>query len=124
MVTVGPLLDKVLPAATAAGVEEVFVLGPGPDPPRSTRLLGRVAKPAVTLDPAADLASLPCSSGTSGSPKSVMLTHRNLIAQLVCFEAAVGIEGPETVMAVLPYFHIYGLSSSCCSTSGGAAARW
>jgi len=110
VVTVGPLLDKVLPAAGAAGVEEVFVLGPGPGATPFEQLLGRPVAPTTSLDPSADLASLPCSSGTSGSPKSVMLTHRNLIAQLMCFEAAVGIEGSQTIMAVLPYFHIYGLS--------------
>ncbi len=110
VVTVGALLDKVLPAAAAAGIEEVFVLDHGPGATPFAQLLGRAVQPRVAIDPTADLASLPCSSGTSGSPKSVMLTHRNLIAQLTCFEAAVGIEGPQTVLAVLPYFHIYGLS--------------
>ena len=110
VVTVGALLDKVLPAAAQAGVEDVFVIGAGPGATPFAALLGDAVAPGVPLDPAADLASLPCSSGTSGSPKSVMLTHRNLIAQLIGFDAAVGIGGEQTVLAVLPYFHIYGLS--------------
>jgi long-chain acyl-CoA synthetase len=66
--------------------------------------------PQVTIDPATDLASLPYSGGTTGQPKGVMLTHRNLLAAGAMGPAALpSLEpGREVVMAFLPFFHIYG----------------
>ena len=43
----------------------------------------RRARPRSTIDPESDLAVLPYSSGTTGLPKGVMLTHRNLVANVV-----------------------------------------
>jgi acyl-CoA synthetase (AMP-forming)/AMP-acid ligase II len=62
----------------------------------------------VAIDPATDVAVMPYSSGTTGLPKGVMLTHRNLVANLVQIDA---IE-PRDLRAfagVLPFFHIYGM---------------
>src|SRR5713101_7155532 len=66
--------------------------------------------PSVAIDPDADLAALPYTGGTTGHPKGVMLTHRNLVAA-----QAVGkvifpgfVEGQEVVLAFVPFFHIYG----------------
>jgi long-chain acyl-CoA synthetase len=65
--------------------------------------------PAVAIDPAADLAALPYTGGTTGNPKGVMLTHRNLVATRSFATSVMGLaEGKETLLAFLPYFHIYG----------------
>src|SRR5262249_39670464 len=64
--------------------------------------------PSVTIDPESDLAVLPYSSGTTGLPKGVMLTHRNLVANIVQLEEVEQLR-PRTLIAVLPFFHIYGL---------------
>ena len=65
--------------------------------------------PAVTIDPAVDLAALPYTGGTTGNPKGVMLTHRNLVATRSFATAVMGLtEGQETLAAFLPFFHIYG----------------
>ena len=65
--------------------------------------------PAVAIDPGADLAALPYTGGTTGNPKGVMLTHRNLVALRSFADEVMGLdEGKETLLAFLPYFHIYG----------------
>jgi len=58
------------------------------------------------------LAVLPYSSGTTGMPKGVMLTHRNIVSQLYqlgTHDDAVKLTKEDTLLAVLPFFHIYGM---------------
>ena len=52
---------------------------------------------------------MPYSSGTTGLPKGVMLSHHNLVANLVQINAATQYSGGEISLAVLPFFHIYGM---------------
>lgn len=66
--------------------------------------------PKVLFDPAAQVAVLPYSSGTTGVPKGVMLTHRNLVANICQIRAAMGIRSEDKILAVLPFFHIYGMT--------------
>ncbi len=64
--------------------------------------------PPRRLDPQA-IAVLPYSSGTTGLPKGVMLSHRNLVANLAQMEHHLGLGDDEVMIAVLPFFHIYGM---------------
>jgi long-chain acyl-CoA synthetase len=69
----------------------------------------RPQPPSITLDPRTDVAALPYTGGTTGHPKGVILTHRNLIASQVQARAASPFEeGREVFLAFLPFFHIYG----------------
>lgn len=62
--------------------------------------------------PVADrIACLPLSSGTTGAPKAVELTHANLVANTIQFSQAVPITSEDTCLAVLPLTHIYGLTA-------------
>ncbi|KAL6507227.1 4-coumarate--CoA ligase-like 1 [Orobanche gracilis] len=65
-----------------------------------------------------DLCALPFSSGTTGLSKGVMLTHRNLAANLCSSHFSVGPEliGHVTILGLIPFFHIYGLTGICCAT--------
>ncbi|CAK9137298.1 unnamed protein product [Ilex paraguariensis] len=65
-----------------------------------------------------DLCALPFSSGTTGLSKGVMLTHRNLVANLCSSLFSVGPElvGQVTTLGLIPFFHIYGLTGICCAT--------
>jgi long-chain acyl-CoA synthetase len=66
--------------------------------------------PDVSMNPKEDLAALPYTGGTTGLPKAAMLTHYNLVSlqqQVISFWPFME-EGNETVIAFLPFFHIYG----------------
>ena len=66
------------------------------------------AKPAdVEIDPE-DLAVLPYSSGTTGLMKGVMLTHRNLVANIEQAWNSMPLGPDDALVGLLPYFHIYG----------------
>ncbi|MGH3099529.1 MAG: AMP-binding protein, partial [Thermoleophilia bacterium] len=110
LVTVPALLDKASEAAEQAGVSEVFVYGEAKSATPFASLLQSAGEPPqVAIDPASDLAALPYSSGTTGLPKGVMLTHRNLVANICQTVAALRTSEDDRVAAVLPFFHIYGL---------------
>ena len=67
---------------------------------------GSVTVP-VSMD---DLAALPYTSGTTGFPKGVMLTHANLTANQQQFFATLPVRRDDVFLNVLPYFHIYALN--------------
>lgn len=81
--------------------------------------------PDVEIDPN-DVVALPYSSGTTGLPKGVMLTHKGLVTSVA---QQVDGENPnlyydkdDVVLCVLPLFHIYSLNSVLlCSLRAGAS---
>lgn len=112
LVTISLFLDRAQAAVEKQPVDEVIVLD-GAEGHASLRdLLGSDAPSVeVDVDPATDLVTLPYSSGTTGLPKGVMLTHRNLVANVAQCRPLFDLqEGDERVIAVLPFFHIYGLT--------------
>ncbi|MFQ6020238.1 MAG: AMP-binding protein, partial [Dehalococcoidia bacterium] len=64
----------------------------------------------VRIDPKADLAVLPYSSGTTGLPKGVMLSHYNLTTNLRQTMAGGLVNAYSVLLDFLPYYHIYGLT--------------
>ena len=107
--TVAAFLDKAREAAASAGVREIVVFGEAPGAvPFAELLAAKGEAPAVAVRPE-DVVALPYSSGTTGLPKGVMLTHRNLVANLAQGEGALPMGADDVVVAVLPFFHIYGL---------------
>ncbi|MCG6657261.1 AMP-binding protein [Halomonas campisalis] len=63
-----------------------------------------------------DIAALQYTGGTTGLPKGTMLTHRNLVANMLQARQAIGPglhEGKEVVIAPLPVYHIYTFTVNC-----------
>ncbi|MFQ5690962.1 MAG: AMP-binding protein [Gemmatimonadota bacterium] len=80
-----------------------------PATPFSALLESTDAVPEVHIDPREDVVALPYSSGTTGKPKGVMLTHYNLVANVAQILAVDRVPEDEVAIAVLPFFHIYGM---------------
>jgi acyl-CoA synthetase (AMP-forming)/AMP-acid ligase II len=109
LVTVPACAEKAN-EAHKIGIEELFVFGSAPGATSFDSLLidnGRAEQ--VEIDPLEDLVALPYSSGTTGLPKGVMLTHHNLVANIRQMEGLCYFTETDTLICVLPLFHIYGL---------------
>lgn len=107
LVTVQAVAEQARKAAGDTSVEQMYVIG------EDSFAALQDAEPLseqVAVDPAVDLAALPYSSGTTGHPKGVMLTHRNLVANLCQAQAALPLKPSDVVIGVLPFFHIYGMT--------------
>ena len=68
--------------------------------------------PEVSFDPATHVAVLPYSSGTTGRPKGVMLSHRNLVANVEQSRGLLKVRPEDRLLALLPFFHIYELAGA------------
>src|SRR3954470_22130752 len=114
LVTIPLFLETALTAAAGTQVTGVYVLGaqPGQELPEGARafleLLGEPLAEQVPVSPD-DVVALPYSSGTTGVSKGVMLTHRNLVANIAQVLVPAQMRQDEKVIAVLPFFHIYGM---------------
>ncbi|UCH86613.1 MAG: AMP-binding protein [Dehalococcoidia bacterium] len=75
-------------------------------------LLGDVSEEyrAVDINAREDIAVLPYSSGTTGLPKGVMLTHHNITSNVKQGLATGQLTSDAVSLCVLPFFHIYGMT--------------
>ncbi|KAF1848608.1 acetyl-CoA synthetase-like protein [Cucurbitaria berberidis CBS 394.84] len=121
LVTTKKFLDTALKAAKKVGLanDRVILLGAEKDETHRVKHWSSIRKTSGALRyrrrraKSEDLAFLAYSSGTTGLPKGVMLTHRNIVADLVQIQGAVGgwySSSEDKFLGVLPFFHIYGLT--------------
>jgi malonyl-CoA/methylmalonyl-CoA synthetase len=72
-----------------------------------------------------DLAALLYSSGTTGVPKGIMLTHANLLRNTESLVDAWGFTDADRLLHALPIFHVHGLFVAIgCVLLSGASMRW
>lgn len=110
LLTVPALAERCIEACRDTSVQTLFCVGAA----LGTVDFAEIGIDAGTLDDPAigarnRLAAMPYSSGTSGVPKGVMLTDRNLVAQLQQADVMLERKSTDVVLAMLPFFHIYGL---------------
>ncbi|MFJ6697209.1 4-coumarate--CoA ligase family protein [Streptomyces sp. NPDC091272] len=106
IVTVAPLLE------TARRAAEILVCDSAPGHRSVLDLLACTdPEPRIDIDPLEDVAALPYSSGTTGVPKGVMLTHHSIATNIAQLHPFIPMAPGDRVLAVLPFFHIYGLTA-------------
>ena len=107
--TTPELIDHISPEVLKE-MHRIFVLGDAEGTVPFRDLLGSSADlPAISINAREDVVALPYSSGTTGLSKGVMLTHHNLVANLLQIDAVGLFESSDTIVSVLPFFHIYGM---------------
>lgn len=114
LLTVPQLMEKASEVVKATGISKLFVIGEAEGAVSFASLLSAEDKPRsvqlrVPVDPREDLAVLPYSSGTTGFPKGVMLTHWNLVSMLRQMEGNDAFSEDDTMVCVVPMYHLYGL---------------
>jgi 1-acyl-sn-glycerol-3-phosphate acyltransferase len=80
------------------------------------QLRGSGEPPETVHRAATDLAFLQYTSGTTGAPKGVMLTHANLLANIRAMGHAVGAQPSDRFVSWLPLYHDMGLIGACLAT--------
>jgi 4-coumarate--CoA ligase len=109
LVTVPAFVEVARVAAEGTAVRDIVIIGAE----RCLSLDDVMGKPLMAqapVDPAGHVVVLPYSSGTTGRPKGVMLTHRNLVANVTQAAAMARITPDDVAVAFLPFFHIYGMT--------------
>src|SRR5262249_7728572 len=113
VVTTLASLETVRATTARTRIEEVFVFGEAAGAtPFAALLDNEETLPQVEVGPCNDLLVLPYSSGTTGRPKGVMITHRNAVAMHSMFAPLFDDDiARHVALAVLPYFHAYGMTN-------------
>jgi long-chain acyl-CoA synthetase len=121
-----PLVEAVRDRTPA--LRHVVVVGPGAGPLGGAHRFADLVEgvPAEPLPPLPlgddDLLALPYSSGTTGLPKGVMLSHRNLVVNNLQFVACIRLQPHDRLMLFLPLYHIYGAMLMGAAVCVGATA--
>jgi acyl-CoA synthetase (AMP-forming)/AMP-acid ligase II len=110
IVTVPAFLERAAPATAAAGLDATYVIGEADGATSIVDVMTDAGAPPDGPASADDLVVLPYSSGTTGLPKGVMLSHRNLVTNTIQIGVQQDVREDERMIGILPFFHIYGMT--------------
>lgn len=117
--------DMVAGIAAKTGVPHVLTLGRDGDGSLPDGAASQGDRFGTARCGADDLAALLYSSGTTGRPKGVMLTHQNLLSNTRVLVQAWGFTEADRLLHALPIFHVHGLFVAVgCALLSGASMRW
>ena len=108
LVTIPMFIETATAAIADTHVTETYVIGEAAGFPSLSTIDAAPLAEQVPVDPG-DVVVLPYSSGTTGLSKGVMLTHRNLVSNTEQSLALLSVQEGDGFVAVLPFFHIYGM---------------
>jgi malonyl-CoA/methylmalonyl-CoA synthetase len=110
--------------AQKCGVEKVLTLGITGEGSLMRDLLGGRANDLVAVAPSTSAALL-YSSGTTGRPKGIVLTHDNLGSNADVLVDLWGFSADDVLLHCLPIYHVHGLFVAChCVLLSGASMLW
>ncbi|MFV2018994.1 AMP-binding protein [Micromonospora sp. LOL_023] len=109
LVTVPPEVDKARSFVGRTKVEELVVIGAADGVTSMSELYGSDVPMTSGVDPSEQVALLLHSSGSTGSPKAVMLTHRNVVATVQQTSLVAPLGEDEMVLAMPPFHHAFGM---------------
>jgi malonyl-CoA/methylmalonyl-CoA synthetase len=117
--------DAIDPIAKSAGVRHLLTLDADGGGTLSDGANGFGTEFETVSRQADDLAALLYSSGTTGVPKGIMLTHRNLLRNTEALVEAWGFTESDRLLHALPIFHVHGLFVAIgCALLSGCSMRW
>jgi len=118
-------LESLRALCQAAGVGRLLTLN---DAGANSLMAASAAFDSAFVDAAtaaSDVAALVYSSGTTGRPKGIMLTHANLVSNAATLAGLWGFTASDCLLHALPVYHVHGLFVALgCVLMSGASMRW
>ncbi|NUB46676.1 AMP-binding protein [Fertoebacter nigrum] len=110
LITIPDFLPIATLAVAGTAVRQIAVIGHAAGATPLDAFMGEPLADQVPVDLDGHIVVLPYSSGTTGLPKGVMLSQRNLTVNVDQSMALIEVREGEVTVAFLPFFHIYGMN--------------